>query len=256
MSVPLPAPVAKLAADLAELPGAVAIVLGGSRATATHRPDSDWDLGLYYRGGQRALDPEDIRGLGHGGYVSGLGEWGPIVHGGAWLTVEGIAVDVLFRDLDVVERWLDDAQRGRFDVLMQNGYVVGAPTYLPVGELSICQPIVGQIPRPSFPQPLTASAPERWQGRASVALMFARAHAALGDCVCCLGMLVHAVLCAAHGRLAQRGEWVLNEKRLVQRAGLDDVQPLLARPGSTTADLLASATAVSAALQIQPLNAR
>ncbi|MGI9098857.1 MAG: nucleotidyltransferase domain-containing protein [Solirubrobacteraceae bacterium] len=255
MSVPLPAPVAKLAADLAELPGAVAVVLA-----ARVRPRRTAPTATGTSGSTTVVDnarwTRRTSAGSHGGYVSGLGEWGPIVHGGAWLTVEGIAVDVLFRDLDVVERWLDDAQRGRFDVLMQNGYVVGAPTYLPVGELSICQPIVGQIPRPSFPQPLTASAPERWQGRASVALMFARAHAALGDCVCCLGMLVHAVLCAAHGRLAQRGEWVLNEKRLVQRAGLDDVQPLLARPGSTTADLLASATAVSAALQIQPLNAR
>jgi predicted nucleotidyltransferase len=37
----LPAPVAKLAADLAGLPGAVAVVLGGSRATGTHRAGSD-----------------------------------------------------------------------------------------------------------------------------------------------------------------------------------------------------------------------
>jgi predicted nucleotidyltransferase len=44
----LTAPVAELAADLAGLPGVVAVVLGGSRAAGTHRPDSDWDLGLYY----------------------------------------------------------------------------------------------------------------------------------------------------------------------------------------------------------------
>ena len=34
---------------LAELAGVVAVSLGGSRARGTHAPDSDWDIGLYYR---------------------------------------------------------------------------------------------------------------------------------------------------------------------------------------------------------------
>ena len=148
----LPAPVATLATDLAGLPGAVAVVLGGSRATATHRPDSDWDLGVYYRGSRRPLDPDDVRRLRHRGQVSELGEWGPIANGGAWLTIDGTPVDVLFRDLDTVESWLSEAQEGRFEVLSQNGYIVGAPTYLPVGELALCRPIEGKLPRPGFPE--------------------------------------------------------------------------------------------------------
>jgi hypothetical protein len=44
----LPEPVAILADQLAELPGAVAVALGGSRAAGTQRPDSDWDLGLHH----------------------------------------------------------------------------------------------------------------------------------------------------------------------------------------------------------------
>jgi hypothetical protein len=254
--VSLPRAVCALVDDLAEVPGAVAVVLGGSRATATHRPDSDWDIGLYYRGSQRPLNPEDIRRLGREGYVSALGEWGPIMHGGAWLTVENTAIDVLFRDLDVVEGWIEEALHGRYDVLTQHGYIVGAPTYLPVGELAICQPIVGTVPRPRFARALAASATHGWHGAASVSLMFAHSHARLGDAVCCGGMLANAVLSAAHARLAQRREWVLNEKRLVQRAGLQETQPLLARPGSTSTELLASVAFVSAALQIEPLIAR
>jgi predicted nucleotidyltransferase len=95
----LPPPVAALASDLAGMAGTVAVVLGGPRATATHRPDSDWDLGVYYRGSQRPLDPADLRRLGYTGHVSELGEWGPIVNGGAWLTIDSTPVDVLFRDL-------------------------------------------------------------------------------------------------------------------------------------------------------------
>ncbi len=255
-AVVLAAPVAALAAELAGLPGAVAVVLGGSRATGAHRPDSDGDLGLYYRGSQRPLDPGDIRGLGYSGHVSGLGEWGPIVHGGAWLTVDGTPVDVLFRDLDTVGRWLEDAEHGRFEVLTQNGYLAGAPTYLPVGELALCRPVAGELPRPGFPAALAAGAPARWAGRARVSLMFAGTYARTPDPACCAGMLAHAVLCAGHARLAGRREWALNEKRLVHRAGLDDVQSRFARPGATPAELTATVAEVAAALGVEPLTAR
>ena len=243
----LPPAVAQLAAELSGLPGVVAVVLGGSRATGTHRPDSDWDLGLYYR----SFDPGDVRRLGHEGEVSALGEWGPIMDGGGWLTLEGTAVDVIFRDLGRVERWLEDARNGRFEVLTQNGYIVGAPTYVPVGELALCRPIAGSLPRPDYPDALAAAASARWRGRASVSLMFARTHARAEDAVACVGMLAQAVLCAAHARLAERREWVLNEKRLVARAGLDSVQPLL-----RATDLASTVERVSDVLGITPLSAR
>jgi predicted nucleotidyltransferase len=250
---PLPEPVATLGAELAALAGCVAVVLGGSRANDTHRPDSDWDLGVYYRG---EFDPGDVRRLGHPGYVSELGEWGPIVNGGAWLTVDDTAIDVLFRDLDVVERWLADAEQGRFEVLAQNGYVVGAPTYVPVGELAICRPLSGELPRPDYPEPLAAAAAERWRGRTAVSLMFARIHAGAADPVCCTGMLAGAALCEAHARLAERREWALNEKRLVERAGLRALQPLLAAPGAGASELGVTVDAVAAALGVAPLSPR
>ncbi len=166
----------------------LAVVLGGSRATGTARPDSDWDLGLYYRGSERRFDPAGVRALGRPGEVSALGAWGPIVHGGAWLTADGIPVDVLFRDLDVVEGWMRDAEEGRFAILAQNGHLAGAPTYLPMGELALCRPIAGSVPRPAFPAALAAAAPARWEGQARVALMFARGHAALGAVAPCAGL--------------------------------------------------------------------
>lgn len=256
MSVSLPSAIARIATELAELPGVRAVVLGGSRATATHRPDSDWDLGVYYRGSQRPLDPADLRRLGYPGYVSEVGEWGPIVNGGAWLTVESTPVDVLYRDLETVEGWLRDAQDGRYEVLLQNGYVVGAPTYLPAGELAVCQPIAGDLARPSFPDRLAETAPERWKSRASVALMFAQDHARAGDAVCCTGMLSNAILCVAHARLAERREWVLNEKRLVQRADLDGAHLLLARAGKSASALEATVADVSDLLRVPPLTIR
>lgn len=244
----LPAHVGRLAGELAELPGVVAVVLGGSRATATHRPDSDWDLGVYYRG---SIDDAAVRSLGYEGYVSEAGEWGLLMNGGAWLTVGGTPVDVLYRDLDAVEEWVADAERGDFEVLVQNGYVVGAPTYVAAGELATCRALSGAVPRPAgYPDALASSASRRWTGRAGVSLMFARAHASADDAVCCAGMLADAVLCVGHARLAERREWVVNEKRLVQRAGLAEVQPLMSALGG---DLVGSVDAVAAVLGVEPL---
>ena len=256
MPPPLPGPVAALACELAALPGAAAVVLGGSRATGAHRPDSDWDLGVYYRASARPLDPDTVRALGHPGYVSALGEWGPLMHGGAWLTVDGLAVDVLFRDLDVVELRLAQAAAGEFEILPQNGYLAGAPGYISAAELAVSVPLAGHLPRPSFPATLARSAPPRWRGRAAVSLMFAHLHARGGEPVGCTGMLAHAVLCAAHGRLAERREWVLNEKRLVERAGLGAARPLLGAAGRTAAELEATVAAVADAIGVEPLAAR
>jgi hypothetical protein len=243
-------PISALAADLARLPAVVAVVLGGSRATGTERPDSDWDLSVYYRGG---FDPDGVRALAGGsGYVSEVSEWGPIMNGGAWLTFDGTAVDVLYRDLDTIERWTAEAVEGRFEILTQNGYLAGAPTYLPAGELALCRVLHGELPRPSFTAALSEAAHARWEGKAGVSLMFARTYADGPDAVACLGMLAHATLCAAHARLAARREWALNEKRLVERAGLTGVQRLFDAPR----DLGETVTAVAAALGVEPLAAR
>ena len=257
MSAPsLPPPLAQLAADLMEIPGVEALALGGSRATETHQPDSDWDLGLYYRRSKRRFDPAALRRLGRDGHVSELGEWGPIVNGGAWLTVDRTPVDVLFRDLDAIEGWIEEARHGRFEVLRQNGYLVGAPTYLPMGELAVCAPIAGELPRPAFPDALAASAPARWTGRAAVSLMFARRHAEVDERVCCTGMLVDAALCVAHARLARRREWALGEKRLLRRAGLDELDVLRSLAIGAGDDLAATVAAVSGALDVAPLAVR
>ena len=86
--------------------------------------------------------------------------------------------------------------------------------------------------------------------------MFAGNHARSSDPVCCTGMLSNAVLCAAHARLAGRREWVLNEKLLVERAGLSETQGLLANAGLTGKQLVATVDMVSTTLGVAPLAAR
>jgi predicted nucleotidyltransferase len=109
----LAASVTTVVEQVAKVPGVLAVTLGGSRARGLARSDSDWDFGVYYRG---SIDTEAIRSLGYPGTVVEPGEWGRIVNGGAWLRVAGERVDLLYRDLDVVEHWLTEAMAGRFGV--------------------------------------------------------------------------------------------------------------------------------------------
>jgi hypothetical protein len=216
-----------LAAHLAAIPGVVAVTLGGSRATDTAVEGSDWDFGLYYRG---RLNPADIVALGWPGRVFAPGEWGRIVNGGAWLTVDGIKVDLIYRDLDEVLRWTAAARDGRFEIQREVGYVAGIATYVLAGELALGRVLAGDLPRPGFPSKLRETAPAAWSRLAAGALRFADTYAARQDRVACLANLCQAVLAAAQGRLAAAGEWVLNEKRLVERAELLGVQDRLGQP--------------------------
>ena len=136
-----------LTAQLAGLPTVRAVALGGSRAAGTHRPDSDWDLAVYYRGEFR---PDDLRALGHPGEVSEIGGWGGgVFNGGGWLTVADRRVDVHYRDLDVVEHELAEALAGRFHWEPLAFHLAGIPSYLIVAELAGNRVLHGELPAPS-----------------------------------------------------------------------------------------------------------
>jgi len=225
------------AGELARIPNVVAVALGGSRATGTERPASDWDFAIYYRG---SIDADDIRALGYDGVVVEPGEWGRIVNGGGWLTIGGERVDVLYRDLDFIEHWLSEAQEGRYEVDNVAGHIAGLPTYVLAGELALGRVLHGELPVSKFPEKLRESAPPRWLGSAAFSLTLAETYAKRGYVTECAGSLARAAVCAAHGRLAERGEWALNEKGIVARAGFRELDTLLATVGSEREGLRAS----------------
>ncbi|GAA0394168.1 nucleotidyltransferase domain-containing protein [Streptomyces luteireticuli] len=208
-----------LTAQLTALPRVHAVALGGSRAQGTHTPDSDWDLALYYRGG---FDPDDLRAVGWDGEVSGIGGWGGgVFNGGGWFTVDGRRVDVHYRDLDVVEHELAEARRGRFHWEPLMFHLAGIPSYLVVAELALNTVLSGSLPRPGYPEALRATAPPMWRDRAAMTLRYASAaHVRHGRATEVAGALAVAAAETAHAVLAARGEWVTNEKRLLERAGL------------------------------------
>lgn len=211
---------------LATLPAVEAVTLGGSRAQGTARPDSDWDLGIYYRAG---FDPRTLRDIGWEGEVSEIGGWGGgVFNGGAWLTIDGRKVDVHYRDLVVVEHQIERARRGEFDIEPLMFHLAGIPTYLVVAELALGQTLRGRLPAvETYPRLLRQSAAQRWAGMGEMTFSYAeRDHARHGRATQCLGLVAVAASQYAHAVLASRGVWTTNEKRLLESAGLTAIDAL------------------------------
>ncbi len=207
-----------LADQLIAIPNVVSVVLGGSRAAGTHRLDSDWDLGLYYDG---TLDPDHLRALGHIGQVFGPGEWSRLMDGGAWFEIDGTKVDVIYREVAAVQHWIDEAEAGRFSVELLGGFLAGFDSTVLVSEAAICQTLRGTTPFSvtAYPDALRRDAPPHWRARRDFSLLYADMHAERGDDVMEQAMRARAAIEEAHAVMAERGEWVLNEKGLLARVG-------------------------------------
>ncbi len=216
-----------VADELAALPAVLAVALGGSRALGTQRADSDWDFALYYRG---EFDPDALRAVGWPGEVSEVGGWGGgVFNGGAWLTVDGRRTDVHYRDLDVVEAELAEAEAGRFHREPLMFHLAGIPSYLVVGELARNKVLRGRLPRPSYPPALRVEASARWRETSRMTLSYAGTYnAPRGGHTEVAGAIAVAAMQHAHAVLAARGEWVTNEKTLLEQAGLRGVDDVLA----------------------------
>jgi len=120
------------------------VLLGGSRARGDHSPDSDVDFGVYYR---PPLDVEALtelaRQIASAREPAGLvtvtrpGDWGPWVDGGAWLSIDGVPVDWIYRDLDRVHAAWTDACAGRYRFHVQAGHPLGVPDFGYAGEVGL-----------------------------------------------------------------------------------------------------------------------
>ncbi|MFG2911874.1 nucleotidyltransferase domain-containing protein [Kitasatospora sp. NPDC048298] len=245
-----------MAGQLTRVPGVVGVMLGGSRARGEERPESDWDLGVYYRGG---LDLDALRELaGSGAEVAGPGGWGPWVNGGAWLRVDAVAVDWILRDLDRVGRVWADCREGRFEVGTQAGHPLGfwSPCY--PGEVALGQPLAdptGELARlkrqtADYPEPLReALTAATWE--AGFLLDTAAKSAVRADALHVSLCLSRAVGILVQALYAHHRRWCLNEKgALAVAERLPDTprhfgkvaRGLLAAPGGSAAELTATVT--------------
>jgi Nucleotidyltransferase domain len=229
----------ELADRVAEVRGVVGVVLGGSRARGEHAEDSDVDLGLYY------LPPLDVVALGAlarevagpGAEVTQPGAWGPWVDGGAWLGIDGTAVDWIYRDLDRVRSCWRAAQRGEFAFHFQVGHPLGVTDFAYAGELALGEVLADPTGALAALQQQMATYPAAL-GRALLGCLWeadfildnARKAVSRADTVYVAGCLFRVVLLCAHALHGRAGRWLINEKGAISSAGRLPGVP----PGFTT----------------------
>ena len=121
--------------------------------------------------------------------------------------------------------------------------MAGIATYVLAGELALGQVLAGELPRPAFPPRLLQTAPAAWFRLAAGALSFADVYAGAAGPGGVPGQPVPGGAGHRPGPVAAAGEWVLNEKRLTERAGLDAIQDRLAQPGPDLGSLVSDVRA-------------
>jgi len=211
------------------VPGIRAVALGGSRARGEAAAHSDYDIGLYYE----ADNPIDTGRLAKAAMllpgaaassVTAIGEWGPWINGGAWLTVDGRRVDLLYRELDKVRAVIEACRAGRIERVYQPGHPHAFVSAIYMGEVALAQvlwdpdnvlaPLKRQCVRypPALGEALIRSF--LWEAR------FALENAAHGrgrdDPAYVAGCGFRTVACLCQSLFALNGVYLLNEKGAAQ----------------------------------------
>ena len=228
----------RLVRALGGVPGIRAIVLGGSRARGEASAQSDYDIGLYYE----PDNPIDVGRLAKAAMllpgaasssVTAIGEWGPWINGGAWLTVDGRRVDLLYRDLSKVGDVIEACHAGRIERAYQPGHPHAFVSAIYMGEVAHCQvlwdpeAVLAPLRRRCDPYPAAL-------GEALIRIFFWEARFALEnaghgrggqDPAYVAGCAFRSVACLCQTLFALNRTYLLNEKGAVA-----DVERLALKP--------------------------
>jgi hypothetical protein len=211
---------------LQNVPNVVAVVLGGSYARGLARCDSDIDIGIYYR---EALPiPSDrVRTVaeticipGSVPIVTGLYEWGPWVNGGAWIQTPVGKVDFLYRNLNQVQKVIEEGRHGvwRHDYDQQPPYGFRSIVYF--GETFISVPLhdpEGEIARlkksvADYPPPLKNRIVQESLWGAELSLRFCRTFANSADVYNSAGCMTRVAQFLVHALFALNQEYFVSDK--------------------------------------------
>ena len=218
-----------VARGLEALPGVDAIVLGGSRATGSATESSDVDIGIYYgaafdaaafRAQAAALDDAHRPDC-----ATDIGEWGPWINGGGWLSVGGVAVDLLLRDTGRVARCVEDCLAGQLTIDYQCGHPFGFVNSIYMGEVYLCRPLrertgaLAALKRrlEPYPEAYRRAAVARFLWECEFSLMCGRKAAAKRDVIYAAGSLFRSAVALVYALFAHYRMYCINEKGCLKR---------------------------------------
>lgn len=153
------------------------------------------------------------------------GEWGPWVDGGAWLTVDGAAVDWIYRDVDRVHGSWDAAQAGRVRFHAQAGHPLGVPDFAYAGEIALAVVLDDPTGELAALRDAARTYPDALR-RALVAglreagflIGIAAKAVSRADTAYVSGCLFRVVGLCAHALHGHAGRWLIGEKGAVRAA--------------------------------------
>ena len=222
----------RLVRVLAEVPGIAAIALGGSRARGMATETSDYDLGLYFSTAQ-PLDTDRLLQVVRTlvdhpdtAAVTPIGGWGPWIVGGAWLSVDGRKVDLLYRNLDEVGRVIDACRAGEITMHYQPGHPHGFCSAIWMGEVALGVSLHDpngalaalKATTSPYPKSLGEALIRRFAWEPLFAIENADLAAARGEQTHVAGCAYRVLACAAQVLFAANARYLINEKGALNEA--------------------------------------
>lgn len=220
----------RIAHRLRQAEGIDAVVLGGSRATGTAAESSDIDIGIYYD--PEAFDLQKVRAIAaelddrhEEGVITALGEWGPWINGGGWLMVEGMHVDILFRDMAKVQAVAEECFSGKITIDYQCGHPFGFVNAIYVGEAACCKVLWSSNDKLSklrtralaFPESYRRAAARKFMWECQFSENCGRKAIEKEDVVYAAGSLFRCAVCLVQVLSAVNRIYLLNEKGGLRR---------------------------------------
>ena len=221
---------AALAVALSDIPCVTGVVLGGSRATNTATASSDVDIGVYYRA--ESLDLPALCEVAktfddrhRDGLICAEGGWGRWVNCGGWLTVDGVSVDVILRDMNRVADIVAKTDAGEFSAHYQTGHPHAFLDVIYRGELACAKVLCHSSAEFSvlkkraevYPDTLRTALLDFFTFEADFSCGFAEKYAPAEDAYYVAGHLFRAVSALNQALFALNRVWCLNEKKAVRR---------------------------------------
>ena len=217
---------------LAGVSGVEGIVLGGSRARGTATAASDYDIGLYFQS-DAPLDTEHLSGVVLPlvddpvlAAVTPVGEWGPRIVGGAWLSIEARKVDLLYREIEAVGSVIGDCHAGRISMHYQPGHPHGFCSAIWMGEVAICRPLFDprgaiaelKMKTSPYPEQLREALLKMFLWEVSFSIESVATAVSRGDRTHVAGCAYRALCCASQVLFALNRRYLINEKAALLEA--------------------------------------